>query len=152
MQGGKAFVDVLDEVLGSGAEVHVPGSAFQIPASGLRVATYPFLWFEQGLTAAQSPIADRPSPGAPPPPRRPAPTLSPKQQQALDVLVGLGAGIDADFTDDDLRRAFRGLARRYHPDRHPASSDGEKARLSRLFAQACHACEHLKSAARTTIH
>ena len=35
----------------------------------------------------------------------------------------------------DLRGAFRTLARRYHPDRHPNCTPIEKARLSRQFIQ-----------------
>jgi preprotein translocase subunit Sec63 len=85
----------------------------------------------------------------PPPPRRPKRSLSARHLQALDALVGLGARIAADFTNDELRRAFRGLALRYHPDRHPTTDDGEKARLSGLFAQACDAYEHLKSVPQT---
>jgi hypothetical protein len=144
MGGGKAFVDVLDEVLGAGSKVQVPGSGF-------RVATAPFFWFEQGLQpSAHDHIAHRPLiEDTAPPPRGPRRSLSAKQQLALDALVGLGARIDADFTDGELRRAFRGLALRYHPDRHPATNDGERARLGGLFAEACHAYENLNTVAQT---
>ena len=47
-------------------------------------------------------------------------------------------------TLDALRRAYRKLARRYHPDRHPASSLAERERLARLFAEAT---EHYRLAA-----
>jgi DnaJ-class molecular chaperone len=52
---------------------------------------------------------------------------------ALNVL---GAGLDETVSPETLRRAFRRLARRYHPDRHPESSGAESARLARLFADA----------------
>jgi hypothetical protein len=44
--------------------------------------------------------------------------------------------LDAAPTPDALRRAYRTLAHRYHPDRHPASSPAERERLARLFAEA----------------
>ena len=34
----------------------------------------------------------------------------------------------------DTAVPYRLLARRYHPDRHPASNDVEKSRLARVFA------------------
>ncbi len=61
--------------------------------------------------------------------------LSSRGRAALDQLNALGAAIGADFTVQELRQAFRALARRYHPDRHPNSSAIEKARLSRQFVQ-----------------
>src|SRR5207245_686341 len=69
----------------------------------------------------------------PTPLRRPR-RLTPAQQRALDALVTLGAAIASDFSERELRTAFRGLARRYHPDGHPGSSDAEKARLARTFS------------------
>lgn len=68
-----------------------------------------------------------------PKPRR---RLTQVERQAVDEMMSLGACLTADFSDDDLRGAYRQLARRYHPDRHPASSEGEKARLGALFARA----------------
>ncbi|MEP7310829.1 MAG: DnaJ domain-containing protein [Acidobacteriota bacterium] len=53
----------------------------------------------------------------------------------MDSLVALGAHLDASFTARQLRSAFRTLARRYHPDRHPSTSDAERARLARVFAE-----------------
>jgi DnaJ-class molecular chaperone len=51
-------------------------------------------------------------------------------------MRALGACLDPDFSDDDLRGAYRQLARRYHPDRHPGSSEREKATFGALFARA----------------
>ena len=50
--------------------------------------------------------------------------------------AGLGARLAADFTADELRREFRRLAQRYHPDRHGAASAGELESLSRRFSEA----------------
>ena len=44
--------------------------------------------------------------------------------------------LDAAHTPDALRRAYRALAHRYHPDRHPSSGPAERERLARLFAEA----------------
>jgi hypothetical protein len=73
--------------------------------------------------------------------------LSPRQESALGAFVRLGARIGRNFTEAELRSAFRMLAREYHPDRHPHSSDAEKSRLSAAFAQLTDAYEHLQTAA-----
>jgi hypothetical protein len=80
---------------------------------------------------------------APAPERlRTARILSAREQRALRGLVALGADLDAQFTADQLRRAFRILARRYHPDRHPDTDAAATARLARTFAEVveCHRC------------
>jgi DnaJ domain len=74
-------------------------------------------------------------PAPPPTPRRLVRHLTTIQQNALHELNALGASLARDFTDAELRAAFRDLARRYHPDRHPRSSDAERARLAMLFAR-----------------
>jgi hypothetical protein len=71
-----------------------------------------------------------PSTTVPASPRR---RLTAVQWRSLDAFNRLGAGIDADFSATDLRSAFRLLARRYHPDRHPAAGDGDRQRLSQQF-------------------
>jgi hypothetical protein len=60
--------------------------------------------------------------------------LTPSQREALVSFVRLGARLTPEFSESELRSAFRTLARRYHPDRHPTSGDAEKARLARVFA------------------
>jgi hypothetical protein len=60
--------------------------------------------------------------------------LTPSQERALDKLIECGASLRGDFTGRELRSAFRMLARQFHPDRHPAISQSEQARLSLLFA------------------
>jgi hypothetical protein len=62
--------------------------------------------------------------------------LTPAQRKAVDELRSLGASLDADFSAHELRGAYRQLARRYHPDLHPTSTEREKARLSALFTRA----------------
>jgi hypothetical protein len=62
--------------------------------------------------------------------------LTRAQRQAVEEMASLGVCLTADFSDDEVRGAYRQLARRYHPDRHPACSEGEKARLGALFARA----------------
>ena len=70
----------------------------------------------------------------------------PHEQRALDYLVGLGANLDPAFTDVELRSAFRALAREYHPDRHPGSSQQQRERLTALFRRLRQAYEHLQGA------
>jgi hypothetical protein len=80
---------------------------------------------------------------------RPVRHLTPPQRQAFDSLRALGADSLCDnFTDAELRSVFRALARRFHPDRHPGSSDAERTHLARSFASACDAYRTLMS----TVH
>ncbi len=61
--------------------------------------------------------------------------LKPAEDTALNTLVRLGASLDRAFTARELRSAFRELAHRYHPDRHPHASDNERLRLGATFAE-----------------
>jgi hypothetical protein len=83
------------------------------------------------------PRTQRPAaPFAEPPPSTPNTPLSARERRALMALNALGADVGDDLSVGTLRRAFRRLARRYHPDRHPGSSAAELERLARLFAEA----------------
>jgi DnaJ domain len=78
---------------------------------------------------------------------RPARRLTAVQQAALDTLRELGAAaLDAASTDAEIRTAFRTLARRFHPDRHPGCPESDRARLSRTFATLCDAYRTLTTA------
>lgn len=77
--------------------------------------------------------------------------LSPRHQRALDALIGFGATLHADFTDAELRSAFRALARRYHPDRHPGSDASESSRLAQVFAGLADHYRELLALARATV-
>jgi hypothetical protein len=73
---------------------------------------------------------------------RPAPierarrVLTVKEQRALDRLLLLGARLDDAFTAGDLRREYRALALRLHPDRHTAAPAADRAVLAEAFARA----------------
>lgn len=141
MGPGKAFVDVLQEYLQPDARPRGPG-----PRSA--VLTQPFVWIEQHLRPTV--VAEVTRAAYVPPvtgvlPVRPSRRLTKAQQQALDTIVELGASLDADFTEHDLRAAHRGLALRYHPDRHPGAGVQELSRLAALFSRANAACERLTS-------
>ena len=65
------------------------------------------------------------------------PILNPQERQALDALNELGADLLIDdLSSSTLRRAFRRLAHRYHPDRHPGADAAEQQRLARVFVAA----------------
>lgn len=128
MRGGEGFAEVLEEKLRT-IQPQGPVVAPAPPAFG-PIPFYPFLVVEPPLRGRA--VAPPPRQEPPAPPRRRS--LTARQQRALDEIVGLGANLRADFTARELRSAFLVLARRYHPDRHPASSDAEKARLSSVFA------------------
>jgi len=62
--------------------------------------------------------------------------LTAAQRSALDVLRASGApNLDDSFTAVELRRAYRGLALRWHPDRHAHASPSDRARLAGTFAR-----------------
>jgi hypothetical protein len=65
---------------------------------------------------------------------RRARTLQPLEQTALARLNELGACLSSDYSARELKRAFRLLARQYHPDRHSSSGTAEQARLAHLFS------------------
>ncbi len=52
------------------------------------------------------------------------------------MLNDLGADLDDSLSPSTLRRAFRQLAHRYHPDRHPGRNAAELQQLARLFTEA----------------
>jgi hypothetical protein len=81
-----------------------------------RALTTPLFAFELPLTAART------APAEPPRPLH----LTSIERQTLD---------DA-RTPDALRRAYRNLALRYHPDRHQGCGAAEHERLASLFAEA----------------
>jgi hypothetical protein len=103
-----------------------------VPVFGCDVsrATACFVYAVQGLPASR--------------PARPTRRLTATQRIALDCLRDLGAStLPDDFTDAEAKRAFRLLARRYHPDRHPDADEGQRSHLSREFDRITHAYRQL---------
>jgi hypothetical protein len=153
MAGGVTFAAVLDDKLrGSKPEPaatpepcgrHVPTVQafvfeFAAAAGNMRNPRATHLYSidsELSRSGAQPTGFGRARDGHERPSSRPQRILSSRQRAALDQLNALGAAIGADVTVQELRQAFRVLARLYHPDRHPDSSAIERARLSRQFVQ-----------------
>jgi hypothetical protein len=141
MAAGAAFADILyEKVNGAGKPDATQAASFRprvIPPHPLLFAT-PYR--PSGRSPYRSVTADTgstpPRFAAPPsaPPARPSRPLNRRQRQALDAFIALGARLSPDFAPGELRSAFRMLALAYHPDRHPGSSDGERARLTRVLA------------------
>jgi hypothetical protein len=105
-----------------------------------------------GPRPAQAPAPLRPSEflhgrrrsrdaAAAPPPRRSE--MEPSRAQSLRLL-----GLQGEPRADDVRAAFRRMARQWHPDRHPGVSEPTRAALGRRFAQITGAYEHLIGHAR----
>lgn len=61
--------------------------------------------------------------------------LGEREARALAAIRALGGDdLDAHALDRDLRRVFRRLARRYHPDRHPGLDGPARAALAARFS------------------
>ena len=149
-----AFADVLDETLA----VYSTTEGLAVPPPAATAYTRPVGFFL--FSASQPPaiagpvlksvaasVTSQPAEFTPRRIRRAAPRmLSPRQQDAFRRLVELGAEIDVDFTPEELRSAYRRLARRYHPDHHPETSEAERQQLARLFAQASDSYAELQDA------
>jgi hypothetical protein len=65
----------------------------------------------------------------------------PSRERALALL-----GLSADPTPEAIGTAFRQLARRWHPDRHPEAGELTRVALCRRFAQISEAYRELLSA------
>ncbi|HEV8396721.1 MAG TPA: DnaJ domain-containing protein [Vicinamibacterales bacterium] len=112
MRNGASFSEMLDAHLGCTV---VPPPA-PPRAWSSRPLTTPLFAFELPLTPARPVPVEAPLPVH----------LTSLERQTLE---------DAS-TPDALRRAYRALARRYHPDRHQGCSPAEREQLARLFAEA----------------
>ena len=121
-----SFAEILDTHLGC---TNVPPPP---RVSSNRPLTTPLFAFELPLTA------NRTAPAEPPRPLR----LTSLERQTLD---------DA-RTPDALRRAYRNLALRYHPDRHQGCGAAEHERLARLFADATAHSRRLSAAIDARTH
>lgn len=145
----RTFADLLDEAL---TPAPVEAAAGFPPAQACATPPHPLLFFTlpafAGRRVTYRPATPKtgmmpdgwwtpPAAAAAPEPTdagRPVRTLTAAQRQALDGLTHFGANLTSDFTAADLRREYRLLARRVHPDRHHHASDAERDHLSRQFA------------------
>jgi hypothetical protein len=134
MRSGVQFGDVLDDKVGQFQQATRSRQAAP-DCRQYRPVSDPILLFFD--------LRFRPSP---PPPSSPRRVLTPRQDRAFHALVELGATLPTDFTDADLRSAYRLLALKYHPDRHPGSSRAEAERLALLFTQLTDAYRQLSLA------
>lgn len=142
-----SFAEVLDDAL-AGAGAHARRTVAWSAAAGVRDAADPFV-FARPMSPGAAWTRSYPRPGAPPapPPSRPrleAPRLDAVQQHAFDRLVALGATLSATFTADDLKREYRRLALRYHPDRRTAGLAAGPSDASATFATIADACRCLR--------
>jgi DnaJ-class molecular chaperone len=76
--------------------------------------------------------------------------LTAAEVESLRMLNALGARLSPDFSESELRSAYRRLARRYHPDRHPAGDAAADIRWSRLFGEITTHHKHLTRALERT--
>ena len=153
VRAAAGFSQVLDEKLGA-----IPPSPELPWQTGYATPTSAFWGFRpdavpsgatvlggRWATAYGHPSA-APAPRAPRPPRA-ARSLTPSQHAALDRLRALGAtDLGSDFTPGELRRAYRILARTYHPDRFQGLTPEAQARLSASFAEVAEAYRLLQAA------
>lgn len=157
MPAGVCFQDILDEKVAARWDSERPRDV--IFGAAPRTAWAPACsWAAASPAGMASPRPDAaahrayvssletaPRPGAPRPPAR---VLSLAQRRALECLRGFGAvTLDESFTDDEVRSAFRSLALRFHPDRHPAVGDDDRRYLAEAFDRVTRAYRQLTSVA-----
>ena len=147
------FSDILDRKLGDfdPEPPAVSACAWRRPSPGPTVLYFDLRFHGAAVPPRQTPGKVSPEPLVRPSVRPACPArlrriLTPSQRRALEDLASHGATLAADFTDGELRSAFRALARQYHPDRHPESGAVEQARLSRTFASLTDAYRQLITA------
>lgn len=144
---GRPFADVLDDALNATA-TRARWSTGTAEANG-KTGTAggftlpprdPFLFFSlRRPTGAGTAPACAAAPGRAPAPaesRRWVRTLTRVQRHALETLNALGARLSSDFSLQELRREYRRLALRLHPDRHHDRNAAERERLSYAFGEA----------------
>jgi hypothetical protein len=92
------------------------------------------------------------SPNAPFPGTRGTPVRARTERErlALASFRQLGAGLGPEPTAEELKRAFRDLARRYHPDVHPTLSARERRPLETRFAAVVNAYRTLMPTIRAS--
>lgn len=66
------------------------------------------------------------------------------------IAAALGARLVPAFTASELRREYRQIARRIHPDRHPHATAAEHERLARQFSDATTAYRTLRATVEPT--
>lgn len=151
MRAAAGFSQVLDEKLGA-----IPPSPERPWQTGCATPASAFWGFRpDGVLSGATVLGTRwaaaygHSEAAPPAPRPPraARSPAPPQDAALDRLRALGAtDLGSDFTPDELRRAYRVLARTYHPDRFQGLTPEAQARLAASFAEVTEAYRLLQAA------
>lgn len=61
-------------------------------------------------------------------------------------------GVSKDFTDDELKKAYKKAAVKWHPDRHASKSDAEKATATEKFKEIAEAYEVLSDADKKSVY
>lgn len=141
-----SFADVLDDALAQ-ARGHARRTVAW-SAAATRDVRDPFVYARPlSAGAAWTRSYARPAASPPPPPRPPqlpARRLSADEQLALARLLALGAALTEFFTAADLKREYRRLALRHHPDRQGAAAGTEPAAAAATFAAVAEAYHRLR--------
>ena len=122
-----SFAHVLDRLIDAGLRPSSPATT-----AGILTAPLFFVDITPGPRVAPAPRAPRPR-------RR----LNALQQIAFDAFNRAGATLADDFTNAELKGAFRRLARELHPDMHPDASVQRRTALAVQFAEVRDAYEQL---------
>lgn len=125
-----SFAHVLDRLIDAGPR---PSST----ATTAGILTAPLLFLDVAAPPRVAPARHAP---------RPRRRLNSLQAIAFDVLNRAGARLAEDFTNPELKAAFRRLARELHPDRHPDASVDRRTALAVQFAVVRDAYEQLLKA------
>lgn len=145
---GPSFAELLDAALAAAHPSEARAAAWSASAASGR--TDPFLG-ARPLSVGTGWARVYSQPSTPTPRARPREglrrPLTSAQQAALARLVDLGATLTEWFTDEELRREYRKVALRYHPDRHARALEIERSRMADAFRAATDAYRALAALA-----
>ncbi|MCM2282484.1 MAG: hypothetical protein NDI61_11640 [Bdellovibrionaceae bacterium] len=99
--------------------------------------------------SAPEPITESMTDSVTEPTPRIAHTLDAEDVAALEFFRRHGTALPCDFTQDELKLAFRRLALRFHPDRHALAPESERRQLTILFQETRRLSQRLERHLRT---
>lgn len=132
----QTFADLLDDALQRPRRSAAPVATAWASRLVADVATAPLVGRSLTARPPRWLVDDTPRPP------RPDHRFTSVEALAFGRFATLGGALARNFSAGDLRREYRLLAQRYHPDRHTAAAALERETLAARFAEvtACYRC------------